>query len=189
MNSSNVTALQANKSFLGQLPYYQIIYRNVFYLFFLLLLPVLVLTVLNIRLVNALNEVRRRRREMVTVRQKQDDNVTLVLIIVVFIFTICQTPALVNQILWTSLRDNKWRECGYFQFYFSRICNTMVMLNSSINFLVYFLFNVRFRKILLKCVCNRLQNGGMEETACQGTVVEKTTAGQMECDGPNQTLL
>jgi hypothetical protein len=81
-------------------------------------------------------------------RQAQDNNVTLVLIIVVIVFSVCQAPALLNQILWNVL-DSAARECGGFQFYFSRICNMLVVFNSAINFPIYAVFNTRFRQVLV----------------------------------------
>ena len=139
---------------LGQEPLYWIIYGNVSYLVFLLILPLLVLTILNVRLINALNAWKQKRAEMQTMRQQQDNNVTFVLIIVVLVFTVCQAPALVNQVLWNVLGDSA-RRCRGFQFYFQRISNMLVILNSSVNFLIYFLFNTRFKQVLLETICKK----------------------------------
>ena len=128
---------------------YQILYRNVMYMIFLLALPLLILTVLNTRLISALKALRRKRAEMQSLRQQQDNNVTFVLVVVIIVFTVCQTPALLNQIFWNALSDSQ-RNCGGFQFYFSRISNTLVILNSSVNFVIYFLFNTRFKQVLLQ---------------------------------------
>ena len=148
----NYTRFEPEYTALGMESYYLIIYGNICYLIFMLILPVLILSVLNIRLVNALNALKRKRAEMQTQRQQQDNNVTLVLIIVVLVFIIGQTPALVNQILWNVL-SNHHRECHGFQFYFQRISNALVISNSAVNFLIYFLFNKRFRQVLVTMVC------------------------------------
>jgi len=76
-----------------------------------------------------------------------DNNVTLVLIVVVIVFSVCQFPALVTQLSWNFL-PNTARLCGGFQFYFSRISNALVVTNSAVNFLIYLRFNKRFRTIL-----------------------------------------
>ena len=76
-----------------------------------------------------------------------DNNVTLVLIVVVIVFSVCQFPALVTQLSWNFL-PNTARLCGGFQFYFSRVSNALVVTNSAVNFIVYFRFNKRFRSIL-----------------------------------------
>ena len=80
-------------------------------------------------------------------RQAQDNNVTLVLIIVVIVFSVCQAPALLNQIFWNVL-DDASRDCGGFQFYYSRVSNMLVVTNSAVNFPIYAVFNTRFRQVL-----------------------------------------
>ena len=137
---------------MGDNKWYHIIYGNIFYLIFLLTLPLLTLTILNVMLINTLKEIKRKRMEMQSLRQQQDNNVTFVLIIVVLVFMICQLPALINQLLWNILADEH-RQCGGFQYYFSRLCNLLVIINSAINFLIYFLFNKRFRTVFLETVC------------------------------------
>lgn len=82
-----------------------------------------------------------------SVRQAQDNNVTLVLIIVVIVFSVCQAPALLNQIFWNVLDDDA-RVCGGFQFYYSRVSNMLVVTNSAVNFPIYAVFNTRFRQVL-----------------------------------------
>jgi hypothetical protein len=91
--------------------------------------------------------------------------VTLVLIVVVLVFTVCQTPALATQLMW-SLLDDRARSCGGFQFYFSAVSNLLVLTNSAANFPIYAHFNTRFRSVLLRqlCGCRRLMmadGGGM----------------------------
>lgn len=100
-------------------------------------------------------------REQVSEKQRQESNVTFVLIVVVLVFCVCQTPALVNQILWTVLPEQA-RRCGGFQFYFSPICNVLVILNSSVNFVIYLVCNTRFQQTLrerccwcVRCLCVR----------------------------------
>ena len=197
------TALGANK-------YYHIIYQTICYIAFMLVVPLSTLTILNIRLISSLKEIRKRRAEM-NMRQQQDNNVTFVLIIVVLVFTICQAPALATQIFWTVLPDSA-RACGGFQYYWSRISNAMVILNSSINFLIYFLFNQRFRQVLLENMCrckvvdrgpaysnmNQAKNNAPQNTTItqvnhhatnnHNTITVKDAI-VANCEGTNETLL
>jgi len=82
-----------------------------------------------------------------TSTSSQDNNVTLVLVIVVLVFTVCQTPALATQLMWSLLADTA-RDCGGLQYYFGRISNLLVVVNSAANFPVYLCFNTRFRLVL-----------------------------------------
>lgn len=127
---------------------YQYVYKNYMYLLFLLSLPLAIVTFLNVRLIAALNALHKKRSEMQSLRQQQDNNITLVLIIVIFVFIFCQVPALVNQIFWNiqALKETG-QGCTKFHAYFREISNTLVTFNSAVNFVIYYLFNTRFRQV------------------------------------------
>ena len=177
---------RATPTALGDNRWYHIIYSNICYTVFLMFLPLLILTILNIRLINALKALQQKRQEMQSMRQQQDNNVTFVLIIVVMVFTVCQVPALVNQILWNVLPDQS-RQCGGFQFYFRNVSNMLVIANSAVNFVIYFLFNTRFKQILMETLCGKdyhLHKGYKKQ---RNTVVNNHT--KTEVDGTTDTLL
>lgn len=167
--------LKARHTELGDSFTFMLIYDNVLYMIFMMILPLLTLTVLNIRLVKALKELSRKRAEMQSARQQQDNNVTLVLIIVVLVFIICQAPALANKFMWSVL-DNDARACGGFQFYFSRLSNVLVIVNSAVNFVIYFFFNTRFRQVLVVEMCGSC--GVYKAFRLQGPATADTAASQ-----------
>jgi len=144
----NSTWLEPIHTALGESRLYNVVYGNVFYTVFMLLLPLVVLAGLNVSLIREVKALGRRRLEMKrkNSRQVQDNNVTFVLIVVVLVFIVCQTPALVTQILWSVLPDEQ-RHCGGIQFYFSQLTNLLVIANSSLNVVVYMTFNTRFRQV------------------------------------------
>ena len=158
--TDNGTTYQAIVDYtkIGSNMLYQTIYENILYSIFILALPVLCLTVLDIRLVKALKALRQRRMEMQTLSQKYDSNVTFVLIIVVIVLIICQVPALINRVLWNVLPPEA-TVCGRFQFYLGDIANALVILNSTVNFIIYAFLNKRFRRVLVHTVC-AWQGGG-----------------------------
>ena len=174
-NNGTTSKAVAGYTALGKQNLYYIIYGNIFYLIFLLALPIFILTLLNIRLIKALKALRQRRMEMQSLRQQQDNNVTFVLIIVVIVFIICQVPALVNQILWNVL-DDEARTCGGFQFYLRQIANMLVILNSAVNFVIYILFNKRFRLILMQTVC------------AYGPMIGDSSSSKSKGDSPQMTV-
>ena len=136
---------------LGDETLYHILYNNVMYLIFLLGLPISTLTVLNIRLMKALKTSRRNRMEMLSRRQQHDNHVTFVLIVIIIVFIICQLPAFVNQVMW-NFAPYEAIECGHYQFYLRHVANTLVVLNSAVNFVIYAVFNKRFRHVLAQTV-------------------------------------
>ena len=161
---------QADYTWLGQNEMYRIIYYNILYAILMLAVPLIALSGLNVRLIRALTALRRKRAEMQgpkTSTSSQDNNVTLVLVIVVLVFTVCQTPALATQLMWSLLSDDA-RVCGGLQFYFRRISNLMVVVNSAANFPVYLFFNTRFRQVLGQMVGHTL-GGGDGALVCSGS--------------------
>ena len=152
-NGTTYSAAAAYSRLLSHKLYY-IVYDNILYFIFNLALPVLILMLLNIRMILALKAFHRKRLEMQSVRQQQDNNITFVLIIIVTVFIICQVPALINRVMWNVAPDEA-RQCGGFQFYLRHIANMLVIFNSAINFVIYVFFNKRFRLVLIQTACCR----------------------------------
>ena len=148
-SDSNFTS---KKMLLGDNKLYQIIYSNVLYFPVMYIVPLVSLTYLNVKLIKGLNALKRRKEALTGHRQK-DDNITIVIIVIVFVFILCQTPALANQIFWAVNTEDQ-RNCGYFHYYYTRISDALVVLNSSTNFLVYCLFGKTFRKVFRETLCN-----------------------------------
>lgn len=124
------------------------------------ILPLVTLTTLNFKLIAALNLIRRRTIVSTSVfhrrpsrhKQNKHDNITYCVVVIVFVFIICQTPALFNQIFWAVFEPTD-RECGHFHFYYTKLSDLLVVVNSSCNFIVYCLFGRTFRRIFLLTVC------------------------------------
>jgi len=98
--ADNSTWLLPAHTALGESWHYNVVYGNVCYTLFLLVMPLVLLAGLNVRLIREVKALGRRRLEMrrKNSRQAQDNSVTIVLIVVVIVFIICQTPALVTQL-------------------------------------------------------------------------------------------
>ena len=136
---------------LGDIVAYQIIYSNILYFPIMYIIPLVSLTYLNGRLIRALKAIKRKKKAM-RVAKSKDDNVTVIIVVIVMVFILCQTPALLNQILWAALDQDK-RTCGYFHYYYTRLSDILVIFNSSVNFFVYVLFGQKFRKIFVDTLC------------------------------------
>ncbi len=147
--SENFTTEDVN---LGDNKMYQIIYSNILYFPVMYIVPLVSLTYLNTKLIKGLKELKKRKEALTGHRQK-DDNITIVIIVIVFVFIVCQTPALANQIFWAATSMEQ-RTCGHFHFYYTRISDALVVLNSSTNFVVYCLFGKTFRKVFRETLCN-----------------------------------
>ncbi|ELU05278.1 hypothetical protein CAPTEDRAFT_206907 [Capitella teleta] len=125
------------------------IYTNALYTMLVLVLPFILLLVLNVCLVVALRASRRRmRRNSVNRVEANENNITLVMVVVVVVFFCCLLPDRLVPILVRMLDMN-----GCFLYVFMCICNLLFVVNSSVNFFIYYVFRRRFRKILLTHIC------------------------------------
>lgn len=138
---------------LGDSRLYQIIYSNVLYFPVMYILPLTVLAFLNYRLMRAMNGLRERKQSLTGHRVK-DDHVTLIVIVIVCVFLVSQTPALINQLFWALLLQPE-RRCGKFHFYYTKISDVLVVFNSSVNFIIYCLFGKTFRRIFIDAFCRK----------------------------------
>ena len=136
---------------LGTEKLYDLIYYGILNFTLIVALPLFTLTYVNIRLIQALKARRRKRMKMVNQCHQNDNNVTIVLIIVVIVFIICQVPAFIGTALLNVTSQNA-RFCGGYDFYLRPLTNTLVVLNSAINFMIYVLVNKRFRHVLAQTV-------------------------------------
>ena len=153
--SADVTTL----SDIGCNQIYQILYTNVLYCIVMFLVPLITLIILNTLLIKALRRTKKKRAMMLTsssnsMQSRSEDDITLVLIVVVVVFVVCQTPALVTQVL-MSLMSETSRSCPSPFFYYERISDLMVVANSSMNFLIYCFCSIKFRQILVELVCGK----------------------------------
>ena len=157
---------------LGDHLLYQLIYSNIIYFPVMYIVPLMSLIYLSIRLTRAVRGLERRRTE-IRMRQAPTDHITLCIIVIVLVFVLCQTPALINQIFWTAMPQTE-RNCGKFHFYYTKVCDLLVIINSSVNFIIFCLFGNSFRKIFIEALCdNRCMGffrGSKIITSCQKTV-------------------
>ena len=125
---------------------YQVMYNSVLYAIFTLL-PTCIMALLNIRLIKALKHMR-------TLHSQNDNSMTFVLMIIVIVLIVCQLPALVTRMLWIAASEGAYR-CGGYMFYIVPVTNMLVVLNSAVNFVIYIMFNKRFRNVLMEKVFKR----------------------------------
>ena len=150
-NSTTYTARVAHTRLWFAYGYY-LIYHIVLCGMFIVILPTSILALLNMCLVKALKA--RRRMKMHTMHSQHESSMTLVLLIIVFVSIVCQLPSLVTRILLITA-SKEATHCGGYMFYLVPITNMLVVLNSAVNFIIYIIFNKRFRDVLIQNVFKR----------------------------------
>ncbi len=123
---------------------YDIVYNVAFYYLLICIIPFLLLLGMTYLLVAALRKARTKRQEMTRAKRDEEDlTVTLVAIVVVFI--VCQTPNPIRRAM-KALIPVENHGCGSAYNYFGIFTTCMICVNSATNFILYWLFNPRFRK-------------------------------------------
>ena len=129
------------------------IYTNGLYTICVLILPFLLLLFFNMFIVNKLRVMKRHRQSLAMMPPRQqpgERSITIVMVTIVVVFLLCHTPDRVYQIL---RNFTTHPHCPFAIFFFSNSCNFLIILNSSINFVIYCMFRRRFRHILLEYIC------------------------------------
>ena len=125
-------------------------------------MPLFLLSIFNSLLIRSVWKANKKRKLMANTRvlgenQKQNSEqqkVTTMLITIVLIFMLCQLPQAVLLIYKSYLKSkgiphpaDSFRIAG-------NICNLLVQVNSSVNFLLYSYFSSKFRRTFKKLFCN-----------------------------------
>ena len=131
---------------------YNILYGNVLYMVFNLLLPLAGLLYFYVRIAAALRYYQNKFPGTRSLNHAREQNAMRVVIVVIIVFTVCQTPAVFNQIFWNAL-PSRFRECGGFHFFYRSISNAMVILNNGTTFWVHLCTNTQFRRVLMSRWC------------------------------------
>ena len=153
--------LQESTPNLGDIRLYQVIYSIIIYFPVMFIIPLMALAFMNVRLMQTIAEQKRKRESMTGKRRR--DHITHCIIAIVCVFVFCQTPALINQIFWAISVP----ECGSFHLFYTKICDLLVVLNSSCNFIIYCLFGQSFRQKFLQTLCPQRVVTEAQTTQCR----------------------
>lgn len=140
----------------GRNAVFDIVYFNVFYTLIVLILPLLLLVGFNAQLVRKLQASKRHMIELSGSNNYlglQEKNAIVVLVVIVVVLVVCHTPDRIVTVLkmMTSLPGSAsgWRRrCPHPIFFASNLSNLLVVLNSSANFFIYYVFRKGFRRHL-----------------------------------------
>lgn len=146
-DSCNRTFPKSDTTKMREHKVYFLVYKTVCYFIFRAIGPLLTLVILNWKLIKALQEVRRRHQDL-TRSGKHRENITLMLVVVVGVFIVCTLPDLCLRVVVTFTEFAAFNLDKIILRYINAITNMLLVVNSSINFLIYCLIGKKFRKIL-----------------------------------------
>lgn len=119
------------------------------YLIFVCGIPFLTLVILNAFLIRAVHLSRLKGKE-INVREKHRNDTTIMLIGVIIIFLICQGPALVSRMMYAFKPGTTKNRAA---FTLNEVGSFLVILNSAINIVPYYLFGRKFRSEFWRIFC------------------------------------
>ena len=155
-NATDVGDIMIKSSWIGPDTVFGIVYTNALYTVLVLLLPLLLLIGLNTHLIRDMRASRQRAsvvaaRHGIGMVAPSEENISIVMIIIIVVFIICQTPDRIYQILNLVLFDQT--QCDIVKSRLQAVCNLLIIINSSTNFIIYYLCRSSFRKILKRRIC------------------------------------
>ena len=133
--------------------FYQVIYSKAIYCPVIYIVPLMSLIYFASRTNLAMKDFGQRKTKQKL--QQQARHATRQIILIVVVFILCQTPVMIREILLAVL-DRADSECGHFLYYYAKMCDLLVVMNSSVNFIIYYLFGKRYRKIFSDAFCQNV---------------------------------
>ena len=139
---------------------YFLIYRGIITGSVRCIIPLTVLIVLNSMLVIGIRKAQKQRSVMmadvITSGQRQSDSITAMVVTVVIMFVLCQAPYFLFVVdLCLSRLDAPVKILPIsIRFYWTEVMHFLLILNSSVNFIIYVAVGKTFRQKLFRC-CRR----------------------------------
>lgn len=158
-NVTNVTYPVTLKTSIRDNKLYVVLYKTVTFFIVRFFVPLSSLAFFNTRLIQAIRESYRQRREMpggVDHSNHRREKYSLTLVVVVVVFIICETPDFFLRV-WMSL-SNFVPSVPFPRtelLYVNVISNLFLTINSCSNFVIYCFIGTRFRRILLEMLGKR----------------------------------
>ena len=160
---------QIRRTALGSSDRYAAVYTDVMYYCVTFFVPLTLLAVLNTCVIVRYRRIIARRKQMTSTRSRananggthngstqngagrenNDNNITLVMIVVIAVFMICQAPARGVQMSYAY----QYNTCAHAKFFLIHVSNSLEVVNSSINFVIYVAFRYRFLNMLRRHIC------------------------------------
>lgn len=144
------TSIGETTSLFGQ------IHTNYVYTFVVVLLPLALIIALNTLIICEMKRMRIRRVSVSSDKPVREENISKVMVVIMIMVVVCHLPDRITFILTKTIGvSSRNRACDKPLYYIIAINNLLVILNSSTNFLVYYILRKSFRRILLHKLCGR----------------------------------
>ena len=166
---NNVTYKYHDYSDMYKHSLYQLIYKNIIMCLYRKIIPLVIITVLGIRLILAIHRAKKARQNMQNAETSSgrsgEMKVTITMLAIMVTFVLCQLPSAIYPIV--RLLNNSVDGadiCDKFDI-FVRVADTLGVLNSSVNFIIYIASSQKFLQEAqsICCSCVHPKKGWKEE--------------------------
>jgi len=179
----NETIIELEYTSLWFNKWYQLIYKNILMLFFRNILPMFITAAATYRILRKLYDQQRRRKdslEKYNIRLQADATqryVTKVLIMLAATFIVCHTPMAIYPImrLFIDLNEDDYRTHDNGYFCFVSVADMMGVLNSTLNFFIYYPFIPVFNTVLRDLLCLSSSSTNRKRSKSDGAEFEQTS--------------
>ena len=130
--------------------WYIVLYKTIAFFLVRMILPLVSLTVLNIKLISTVKGAKRERAKLTNQTTLKKDSFTPILIAVVTVFIFCQLPDFVLRV---AVSVKSFAKLKYQTHYYATVTNMLLTLNSAINVVIYCLTGRRFRRVMMRMLC------------------------------------
>lgn len=173
------------KDYIGENLYFSSYF--LFRVFFVHLIPCILLVVLNIFLVRTLNEAQRNRKKMLNKKSKEHRSTTLMLVVIVTAFLIVEIPlAIITSLhvlssLFYNFLDYRLANLGIL------FTNFFLILSYPINFTIYCGMSKQFRTTFVSLFCKGVSDKLNEITTVGGTKNDQACRSRYSIINGNRT--
>ena len=129
---------------------YRYLYNTVLVSIVVYAVPLIVITFLNIKIIREMRRCANRWHDL-NRRQKRELKASVMPMCIVAVFLVCGSQSLAVFIL-DAIYMESYHEHEWLQVY-TAIVNLLVIINSSLNFVIFYLFGSKFRVLLAQLVC------------------------------------
>ena len=164
----NMTVVVVDDAELRHDVIYRYLYNTALYCLVLYAIPLIILSFLNVKIIFQMKKANSH-WETLNRKQQKELRATVMPLCVVIVFIVCSTQSLIAFVLDAIFVGSNRR---WLQVYFA-VVNLLVLLNSAVNFLIFYLFGRKFRMLLgrvkrgMFCKGRLLSRSGWQNRAIQ----------------------
>ena len=128
--------------------WYDMFYETILYFTIIYVIPFPALIAMTYTLMRSLKTIKDKRDQMSSQTKghsrREEGDLTRTMIAVVVVYIICQTPNPIRRGLLGIVHPSQTK-CGYFYYYYHPLSTCILIINSAVNFILYYVYGRRFR--------------------------------------------